>query len=158
MDMTHWVFTVTIAAVTALFIVGSAPHVVFLRVLSLPGPAILFCLGFPLWLFTYWSESGKPAPFRISSTPKGGSVRPGVYYMMEDVIAVNANAGRPFREALSARYEASPRFRRILTVQSLFWSIPAVVLAVILTIIVCIHQVPRPVAYALGTSAAASLT
>jgi len=74
-------------------------------------------------------------------------VHPGVYYFIEDVVAVNAGAGRPYREALAARYRASPRFRRMLYVQSLFWSIPALVLAAPLTVIAVIHPVPATAAY-----------
>jgi hypothetical protein len=66
---------------------------------------------------------------------------------MEDVVAVNAGAGRPFREALAARYKASPRFRRMLYVQSLFWSIPAFVLAIPLTVIAVHPSVPATAAY-----------
>lgn len=74
-------------------------------------------------------------------------VHPGVYYFIEDVVAVNAGAGRPYREALAARYRASPRFRRMLYVQSLFWSIPALLLAAPLTVIAVIHPVPATAAY-----------
>ena len=149
-DITHYIFVITIAAVTALLIVGAAPHIVFLRVLSMPGPAILFSMGGCLFLLTAWSMSGKKAPFRISSTPKGGTVYPGVYYFVEDIVAVNGKAGRPFREALMARYEASPMFRRIIRNQSLFWSIPSLLVAVACTVVVCVHDVPKPVAYGIG--------
>jgi hypothetical protein len=151
-DILHWACVITIAAVTALFIVGSAPHIVFLRVLCMPGPAILYSLGGVLFVITMWSLSGRPAPFRISSTPKGGVVHPGVYYFIEDVIAVNANAGRPFREALAARYESSPPFRKMIWKQSLFWSIPSIVLAIPLTAIAVVHSVPATVAYGICES------
>lgn len=72
---------------------------------------------------------------------------PGAYYFIEDVVAVNAAAGRPYREALAARYKASPRFRRMLYVQSWFWAIPALVLAVPLTVISVIDAVPATGAY-----------
>lgn len=146
-DSLNWACVITITAVTVLFIVGSAPHIVWLRVLSMPGPAILYSFGGVLFAITMWSLSGRKAPFRISSTPKGGDVHPGVYYFVEDVVAVNANAGRPFREALAARYEASPRFRKMIWNQSLFWSIPPIVLAIPLTVIAVIHSVPANVAY-----------
>lgn len=149
-DITHWVFVITISSVTALFIIGSAPHIVWLRVLSMPGPAILYSMGGCLFVQTMWSLSGRPAPFRLSSTPKGGKVHPGVYYFIEDIIAVNANAGRPFREALAARYEASPRFRRMIKNLSLFWSIPSLFVAIVCTVVVCIHPVSQDVAYAIG--------
>ncbi|KAL2692309.1 hypothetical protein Neosp_002715 [[Neocosmospora] mangrovei] len=128
-DMLTWASTLTITVVTALFIIGSAPHNVWLRVLCMPAPAILY------------------SPFRISSTAKGEQVLPGAYYFIEDVVAVNAGGGRPYREALAARYKASPRFRRMVYVQSWFWSIPALILAIPLTVISVIPQVPATGAY-----------
>lgn len=146
-DLLNWASVLTITVVTALFIVGSAPHLVWLRVLCMPAPAILYCLGGVLALISLYNHMGWRAPFRISSTAKGEKVLPGVYYFVEDVVAVNSKAGRPFREALAARYKASPRFRRMLYVQSLFWSIPAIILAIPLTVIATIPPVPATVAY-----------
>ncbi|KAM4063168.1 hypothetical protein HRG_010268 [Hirsutella rhossiliensis] len=146
-DMLNWTSILTITAVTALFIVGSAPHIVWLRVLCMPAPAILYCLGGVLFLVTLFHQMAWPAPFRISSTAKGEKVLPGAYYFVEDVVAVNAGAGRPYREALAARYKASPRFRRMLYVQSLFWSIPALLLAAALTVVAVIPPVPATGAY-----------
>lgn len=94
---------------------------------------------------------GKPAPFRISSTAKGEPVLPGVFYIVEDVVAVNANAGRPYREAIHARYNASPRFRKMMMTQSLFWSVPSIVIAIVLVVLICIHEVDKEVAYGIGT-------
>jgi hypothetical protein len=149
-DITHYVFILTIAAVTALLVVGSAPHIVFLRVLSMPAPAILYTLCGPLLLQTIYHLAGWKAPFRLSSTPKGEKVNPGAYYFLEDVVAVTGGAGRPFREALAARYEASPKFRKMLLDQSLFWSIPGILVAIACTVVVCLNQVPEPVSYGLG--------
>ncbi|OAQ74161.1 hypothetical protein VFPPC_01725 [Pochonia chlamydosporia 170] len=146
-DMLTWTSVITITAVTALFVVGSAPHIVWLRVLCMPAPAILYCLGGVMALITVWNVMGWKAPFRISSTAKGEPVLPAVYYFIEDVIAVNAKAGRPFREALAARYQASPRFQRMLFIQSIFWSIPALVIAVALTVVAVLPEVPATAAY-----------
>lgn len=148
-DYLTWVSVVTITVVTTLFIVGSAPHIVWLRVLCMPMPALLYCLGFLAGWPTVWHIMGWKAPFRISSTAKGEKVVPGVYYFIEDTVAVNANAGRPYREAFAARYEASPRFRRMIYIQSLFWSIPPIIIAIPLTVIAVIHPVPPNVAYAI---------
>lgn len=73
-DMLTWASTLTIFVVTALFIVGSAPHKVWLRVLCMPAPAILYCLGGTLALITLYNHMGWVAPFRISSTAKGEKV------------------------------------------------------------------------------------
>ncbi|PNP37310.1 hypothetical protein TGAM01_v210720 [Trichoderma gamsii] len=146
-DTLNWASVLTITAVTALFIVGSAPHIVWLRVLCMPAPAILYCLGGVLGLITLFNYMNWRAPFRLSSTGKGEKVLPGVYYFIEDVVAVNAGAGRPYREAFAARYNASPRFRQMLFKQSVFWSVPALLLAGALTVIAVVHEVPATVAY-----------
>lgn len=73
-DMLTWVSVITITAVTALFVIGSAPHQVWLRVLCMPAPAILYCLGGSLAIITLYHHMGWPAPFRISSTAKGDEV------------------------------------------------------------------------------------
>jgi len=149
-DITNWILIVTITAVTALLIVGAAPHIVFLRVLSMPGPAILYCLAGPIFLLSLYSTLGWKAPFRISSTAKGEKVLPGIYYIVEDIIAVNAGGGRPFREGWAARYNASPIFRKMIRDLSWFWSIPGLFLAIACTVIICIHPVPKAVAYGIG--------
>lgn len=105
-----------------------------------------------MFIQTMWSISGRKAPFRVSSTPKGGLVKPGVYTFVEDIVAVNGNAGRPFREALAARYDASPIFRRMILHLSLFWSVSSLVVAIVLTVVICIHEVSDPVAYGVGKS------
>jgi hypothetical protein len=151
-DITNWILVLTIAVVTSLLVVGAAPHIVFLRVLSMPAPAILFCLAGPIFLMTLYSACGWKAPFRISSTTKGEKVLPGIYYIAEDIVAVNAGGGRPFREGWAARYIASPIFRKMIRDQSWFWSIPGLLVAAACTVVVCINPVPEPVAYGIGKS------
>jgi hypothetical protein len=73
-DSLTWTSTLTITVVTALFIVGSAPHEVWLRVLCMPAVSILYCLGGVLGLITLYHAMDWPAPFRISSTAKGEKV------------------------------------------------------------------------------------
>ncbi|QPH11000.1 hypothetical protein C2857_002552 [Epichloe festucae Fl1] len=146
-DMLTYTSVITITAVTALFVVGSAPHIVWLRVLCMPAPAILYCLGGVTAIMMLYTVMGWKAPFRISSTAKGEPVLPAAYYFIEDVVAVNAKAGRPYREALAARYKASPRFRRMLYTQSIFWSIPSLVLAAALTVVTVHPDVPATGAY-----------
>jgi hypothetical protein len=156
-DFVNWVSALAIAVVTAELIIGSAPHIVWLRILSLPGPSLLIVIGGAILYVTILCILKKPAPFRLSSTAKGEPVLPGVFYFVEDVIAVNANAGRPYREAIHARYNASPRFRKMIMHQSLFWSVPAVAIGIVLVVLVCVHEVDKEVAYGIGTSPLPSL-
>jgi hypothetical protein len=151
-DITNWILILTIASITALLIVGAAPHIVFLRVLSMPGPAILYCLAGPILLMSLYSAFGWKAPFQISSTAKGERVLPGIYYIVEDIVAVNAGGGRPFREGWAARYNASPIFRKMLSDLSWFWSIPALFIAVACTVVICIHPVKASIGYGIGSS------
>jgi hypothetical protein len=63
-------------------------------------------------------------------------------------VAVEGFGGRPWREALHARYDASPYFQRMLSKLTMFWLfgcfvMPAICAAVVATTI-------EPVAYAFG--------
>ena len=77
--------TITITVVTALFVVGSAPHDVFLRVLCMPAPSILYCVGGVLAATTLYHHMGWKAPFRLSSTAKGEPVS---FYILAHCVAV----------------------------------------------------------------------
>lgn len=72
-------------------------------------------------------------PVRISSLPAGHIVRPAVYTLIEDIIAVNGGAGTKYREELNARYEASPLFRRMLNRLDGFWGFGALTTAATVT-------------------------
>ena len=74
-DITNWIASLAIFVLTVLFIVGSAPHNTWLRVVSMAAPSILWTLGGSLLLLTLYHRFKWPAPFRLSSTPKGGEVR-----------------------------------------------------------------------------------
>jgi hypothetical protein len=74
-DMLTWASSLTIFVVTALFIIGSAPHDTWLRVVAMAAPSILWCMGGVLFVITMLHQFNIPAPFRISSTNKGEKVR-----------------------------------------------------------------------------------
>merc|ERR1711939_472498 len=61
----------------------------------MPGPAILYCIAGPIFLMSLYNHFGWKAPFRISSTHKGEPVLPGIFYIVEDIVAVNSGGGRP---------------------------------------------------------------
>ena len=149
-DITNWILVLTITVVTAILIVGAAPHDVSLRVLSMPGPAILYCIAGPIFLMSLYNHFGWKVPFRISSTHKGEPVLPGIFYIVEDIVAVNSGGGRPFREGMFARYRASPLFRKMMRDLSWFWSIPGLIMASAITVVVVINPVPEPVSYGIG--------
>ncbi|KAF8589691.1 hypothetical protein K439DRAFT_1331778 [Ramaria rubella] len=78
-------------------------------------PPILFsevCLQLlVLDLLSTWKV---PQPCRMSSVPKGAPFRPGVYYIIEDLTAVDGGAGTAYRDRLSERWNRSPPFQLLV--------------------------------------------
>lgn len=72
----------------------------------------------------------------MSSIPKGAQLRPAIYTMIEDVVAVDGSGGTRYREALNRRYEASHVFRAMLRRLGVFWAFGAMACAVLTTILV----------------------
>lgn len=91
-----------------------------------------------------------PAPFRISSVPKGAQLRPGIYSVIEDVVAVDGSGGTAFREALNKRYEASHIFRAMLRRLGVYWAVGAQACATLTTIL--IFTLSEDAAYCVGWS------
>ncbi|MCJ1366979.1 hypothetical protein MMC16_006110 [Acarospora aff. strigata] len=112
--------------------------------------SLMFLVGGQLAVIAVWNSLGFRTPFRISSLPRGVPMRPGIYTTIEDVIAVDTGTGRLYREALDARYEASPLFRRMLRQLDLFWAISALAVAAAVTAVVLAPSVPEIVAYGIG--------
>lgn len=81
----------------------------------------------PLGLWFFFSLYPWRLPFRISSDPAGTRIKPAIFYIIEDVGAVDARHGRPYRKALHERYAASPPFQHIMWTQTLFWAVGCVI-------------------------------
>lgn len=77
-----------------------------------------------------------PSPIRMSSIPKGAQLRPAIYTMIEDVVAVDGSGNTAYREALNRRYEASHVFRAMLRRLGVFWTVGCMACSVITTILV----------------------
>ena len=91
-----------------------------------------------------------PAPIRISSIPKGAQLRPGIYSIIEDIVAVDGSGGTAFREDLNRRYEASHIFRAMLRRLGVMWAVGALAAAVLTTIL--IFTLDIDVGYCIGWS------
>lgn len=114
----------------------------------MPVTSLLFVFGTEVLIQDAMRLLGIPAPFRISSMPAKSQLRPGIYWVIEDVVAVDGSGGVEFRERLNARYEASHDFRQMLHRLTLFWGIGAETAAVVVTILVFTLQ--RDAAYCVG--------
>ena len=132
-------------------ILGASSDQPNIRLLSMPTPTVMIIVGLLLLATDTCHLLGYHMPVRISSLAPGALARPGVYTTIEDVVAVDGGAGRPYREALNARYQASPTFRRTLLHLSLFWSLGAIIMGGICTAV--IFTVPVEIAFGIGWGA-----
>ena len=114
----------------------------------MPVTSMMFVFGTELLIADILRYFEVPAPFRISSVPKGSQIRPCIYSIIEDVVAVDGSGGTTFRENLNKRYEASHIFRAMLRRLGIFWAIGAECMAVVLTIL--IFTIQHEAAYCVG--------
>lgn len=112
---------------------------------------MLFVFAIELMLIDTGRYFQIPAPCRISSIPKGAQLRPGIYPLIEDIMAVEGGAGTQYREELNRRYEASHTFRTMLRRLGLFWSFGAMGIAVVCTIL--IFTINAEAGYVIGWAA-----
>lgn len=148
MDYTHHTLSVGYFFMSAILIGFSIPHSPWIRPLAIPVSYFYIQVGAQMLWSAIMHALGRPAPFRLSSVAKGEPMPPHVYTFVEDVIAVDGNAGKKFREAMKARYAASPRFRKMIAQQNWFWALGA--LADGIGTMVVIWTVPEVVAYGVG--------
>ena len=141
-DFFHISSSLSIPIVTVFFALGSATA--NQSVISLPLPFLLTFIGFQILLgaAVYTFAPGSPSPVRLSSIPAGSPVRPPVYSIVEDIVAVNGGGGKRYRQAINDRYEASPVFRQLLCEMSWFWGVPAFLLVVVLLVLTGIGSRP----------------
>lgn len=107
-----------------------------IRLLAMPLPSMLFVFASELLIVDTLRFFQIASPVRMSSIPKGAQLRPAIYTMIEDVVAVDGSGGTPYREALNRRYEASHVFRAMLRRLGVFWAFGAMGCAVTTTILV----------------------
>jgi hypothetical protein len=86
--------------------------------------------------------------FRLSSHVKGSRCPPLTFCILEDITGGDGGGGKKYREAAMARYNVSPRFRRLLVELLWAWSLSAIALGVVL--IAVIFSIRADVAYGIG--------
>ncbi|GAB7353273.1 hypothetical protein MBLNU459_g3779t1 [Dothideomycetes sp. NU459] len=152
LDWFHWNFSLAWVIIMVELIVGTIPENPPIRLLSMPVVSILYVFGTEMLIQDGLRLLGIPSPFRISSMPAGSQIRPGIYWIIEDVVAVDGSGGIEFREKLNARYEASHDFRQMLHRLTLFWGIGAECMAIVVTVLV--YTLPSgDAAYCVGWAA-----
>jgi hypothetical protein len=111
----------------------------------MPVSSMAFAFGLQMLIIDVMRYFGIRAPIRISSLPRGSLLRPGIYSVIEDVIAVDGSGGTEFRQRLNLRYQASHYFRQMLHRLTLFWAFGSLGMATATTVI--IFTTTRDVAY-----------
>jgi hypothetical protein len=86
-------------------------------------PCAFLIFACPLFIATVFPFH---LPFRIDSDPVGTLCKPAIYYVIENLIAVDWRQGREFRQEWRARYDFSPAFRKLLRELTLWWAIGAI--------------------------------
>lgn len=148
LDWFQWNMSVGWIAVMVELIVGTVPSEPPIRLLAMPSATMCYAFGIELLIVDAMRLLNFRAPLRISSLPRGSPLRPGIYSIIEDVIAVDGSGGTEFRQRLNLRYQASHHFRRMLHRITLFWAFGACAVAVLTTVL--IFTLGRDAAYVVG--------
>lgn len=90
-------------------------------------------------------------PFRFGSVDKNNIIRPSIFYIVEDIVAVDGEGGIQYRQAFNQRYEESHIFRTMIWKLSVAWMVGFYVLAIFFTILVI--KLPVVAVYAVGWAA-----
>ncbi|CAG8905868.1 unnamed protein product [Penicillium egyptiacum] len=128
-DFTHWNVLVSWVIIIAELVVGTIPEPPWMRMLAMPVPSLFFIFALEMLIMEALYVFEKPAPFRISSIPSGNPMRPAIYPLLEDIIAVDGKGGTRFRDRLDQRYKSSPPFRGMLHRVTMLWAVPQMVVA-----------------------------
>ncbi|KAJ5530796.1 hypothetical protein N7527_004189, partial [Penicillium freii] len=149
-DFTHWNVLVCWVIIISEFVVGTIPDPPWMRILAMPVPSIFLVFALEMLVFEAMYVYKLPAPFRISSVPKGDPMRPALYPLLEDIIAVDGKGGTKFRDRLDQRYKSSPPFRGMLHRVTMLWVVPQVMVAG--GTLAGVFTADRELAYTLGWS------
>ncbi len=136
MDFFQYTAILGFVIVTAVLSVATADEDVDLRLASMPQAIVLYLAGGLVTITGIMSHFSWRLPVRMSSTAREDLTKPGVFVVMEDIVAVDGGGGDEFRRALRDRYDASETFRRMLTQLNWFWGVGSVAVAVVTTVVV----------------------
>ncbi|KAJ5114107.1 hypothetical protein N7456_002641 [Penicillium angulare] len=119
-DYFFWNFVFTFCVLTALITSGITTE--NLQIVSLPLSILVLWISAQMAIAEVLLALKVKVPFRMSSLQKGDTLRPGVYVIVEDVVAVDGKQGRAWRQAWNDRYLASPIFRQFLSQIERLWA------------------------------------
>ncbi|KAH8689908.1 hypothetical protein BGW36DRAFT_306898, partial [Talaromyces proteolyticus] len=127
LDATQWSLLIALSIAIAEVIVATALTNPSIQVHSIVNQSTFLTLSLNILALDVGSWLSMRAHFRVSSVVKGEVLRPGLYTMAEDVIAVDACCGTQFRGRLNERRKASPCFRSLFQKLSFLWTLSGAV-------------------------------
>ncbi|RDW82781.1 hypothetical protein BP6252_03893 [Coleophoma cylindrospora] len=126
-------------------------HELQTRLISMPAPVLMYFLATLTLLSLILNGLKVKLPFQFGSLGAGNVVRPAIYYIVEDVVAVDGNGGMEYREAFTARYDNSLIFRKMIWILSVVWMLAFYIFATTITVLV--FTLPKAAVYAVGWAA-----
>jgi hypothetical protein len=150
-DSVHLVLGQPYFVMTALMIGFSIPEPPLIRGLSIIMPVgILMVTTYMMYTGVAHHLGWRLRWHRLSSHVVGDVTPPLTFCIMEDITACDGGGGKAYREAALARFNASPRFRRMLVQLLWAWSITGFIVSAVL--IALAWTLDEEVAYTLGWS------
>ena len=151
LDYFDWNFALGFIVVAVVIALGISMKPSNVRMVALSLPMLMLQICLQMVILVPLSALHVRAPMRFSSIAKGDILKPAVYVIVEDVIAVDAKQGDVFRSQWKARYESSQPFRNLLTQLDLMWGVSGVLVAGgIIAVLFAVK--PTDVGWAVGKS------
>jgi hypothetical protein len=155
LDIFQWGYFLALLLISALISTALARgdidqdnHELQTRLVSLPAALLMFILATLTLLSLILNWTSIKIPFRLGSIAQDEVVKPAIYYIISDVVAVDGNGGLAYRQALLERYESSEVFRGMIWTLSVVWMLAFYVLAGIFAGLV--WYLPVVAVYAVG--------
>ena len=148
LDCFQWSFASSILVITAQIVVAVVADPPLVPLFAMVTSTMLFVTGIQLILAFFLYHAHAKIPFRLSSLAPGHTAHPAVFTIIEDIVAVDGGGGVEYREALIARYDASPLFRRMLNRLDGFWGVGALCTATLITVL--LWTIPEQIGYWIG--------
>jgi len=118
LDFTMHLYSVALLIFAIPLAVASAVHPAMKNFFNMSTPMLVAPIGIVFFISLFHPR----LPGWISSDPPRTPMKPAMFYVFEDIGAVDFRFGRRFREAVNRRYDASPPFPRLMTELTAFWA------------------------------------
>ncbi|KAH8429274.1 uncharacterized protein LDX57_006941 [Aspergillus melleus] len=153
LDYFQWNFLfgfVYIAALLAVAVAIAHPREnTAVLLVSLPLPLLAFQISSQLVFGSMLVCLRAKYPFRVSSMAKGALVRPGVYTIIEDVVAVDGGHGVHFRQLMNASYISNKALQALLQWMGWAWGLSGLGVSILLLALIG-SLADKEISYVLG--------